>query len=64
MMRDKSKRIDAEYQQLVADININFEKNEKLIEDVQRMPAGSNRQEYVKKITEIKKNYDKQKGDI
>ncbi|KAL4430425.1 hypothetical protein ABPG74_013275 [Tetrahymena malaccensis] len=64
LIKDKIKRIDTELQQVIQDLQMAYEKKVQLVEDYKRMPQGGNRQEYIKKIMEIKKNYDKQRGDI
>lgn len=48
--RDKSKRMETEYTQLIQETRIGYDKKEQLVQEYKKMPKEGNRGIYVSKI--------------
>ena len=53
MQRERAKRIDQEYQQLITDLRNGYNLKESLVEEYKKLPKDTNRAIYVKRISEI-----------
>lgn len=56
-MRDKVKKLETDYTQVIQDLRHGFDKKEALYEEYKKMPKQGNREIYVKRIIEITQNY-------
>lgn len=62
--RDKSKRMETEYTQLIQETRIGYDKKEQLIQEYKKMPKEGNRGIYVAKIQEITQRYQQQRLEL